>query len=77
MRQRVHLQAGLKSPTAAAFDALLLCAVDKIVGIAAPADFVDKLEDLAGSHHELLVIDVIRVSSTEEALQASSRQPHT
>ncbi len=34
--------------------------VDKIVGKGAPEDFVQKLEGIANSHHDQLVVDVIR-----------------
>ena len=34
--------------------------VDKIVGISAPEDFVDRLEAMAAAHHERLQVDVIR-----------------
>jgi hypothetical protein len=34
--------------------------VDKIVGRAAPEDFVEQLEQLATGHHEQLEVDVIR-----------------
>lgn len=34
--------------------------VDKIVGKGAPGDFIEKLEELANSHHDQLVVDVIR-----------------
>ena len=34
--------------------------VDKIVGKGAPEDFVQKLEGVANSHHDQLVVDVIR-----------------
>ena len=34
--------------------------VDKIVGISAPEDFIDRLESMAAVHHERLSVDVIR-----------------
>lgn len=34
--------------------------VDKIVGKGAPEDFIEKLEELANSHHDDLEVDVIR-----------------
>ena len=34
--------------------------VNKIVGKGAPEEFVGTLEELAGSHHEALQVDVIR-----------------
>lgn len=34
--------------------------VDKIVGKGAPEDFIEKLEGVANSHHDQLVVDVIR-----------------
>ena len=34
--------------------------VDKIVGKAAPGDFIEKLEELANAHHDDLELDVIR-----------------
>ena len=34
--------------------------MDKIVGKGAPEDFVQKLEGIANSHHDQLVVDVIR-----------------
>lgn len=41
---------------------LLICKnqVEKIVGMRAPEDFISKLEDLAGGHHDELQVDVIR-----------------
>ena len=38
----------------------LAAQVDKIVGISAPADFIDRLESMAAVHHERLSVDVIR-----------------
>ena len=34
--------------------------MDKIVGKAAPGDFIEKLEELANAHHDDLELDVIR-----------------
>lgn len=34
--------------------------VDKIVGKGAPTEFIQKLEELANSHHEQLEVDVLR-----------------
>ena len=34
--------------------------MNKIVGISAPADFVDRLGAMAAAHHERLRVDVIR-----------------
>jgi hypothetical protein len=39
---------------------LMLVKVDKIVGKSAPEDFIERLEGLANSHHDQLVVDVIR-----------------
>lgn len=42
------------------YQSLLSVQVDKIVGKGAPEDFVQKLEGVANSHHDQLVVDVIR-----------------
>ena len=34
--------------------------VDKILGKTAPADFIERLRDLALKHHDLISVDVIR-----------------
>ena len=34
--------------------------VDKIVGLGAPADFIEQLIELANAHHENLTVDIIR-----------------
>lgn len=39
---------------------LIPCQVDKIVGKAAPGEFIEKLEELANAHHDDLELDVIR-----------------